>query len=232
MTGLLENVRVTIEGIIGSLGYVGIALLMVAENVFPPIPSELVVPFAGFLISRGEMNFVAVVVASSVGTLVGTTFLYYLGMWLGEQRLRLILRRYGRYFFFPESSYDQALTAFNKHDKAVVFWSRLVPGLRSVISLPAGVARMPMLRFLFYTTLGTIIWNTLLAGGGVLLGNNWTQMMDFVDRFKYVVLPILAALIIFWLVRQRLASSHTKSKQKPVTNQTQQNLQTKKEITK
>lgn len=210
MAGFLETVRVTIEQIIGTLGYSGIALLMVIENVFPPIPSELVVPFAGFLISRGEMNFIAVVLASSIGTLIGTTFLYYLGMWLGEERLRLVLRRYGRYFFFPESSYDQALSAFNKHDKAVVFWSRLVPGLRSVISLPAGVAKMPLARFLFYTSLGTLIWNTLLAGGGVLLGNNWSQMMEFIDRFKYVMLPLLVALVVFWIVKQRVA--------KPVQN--------------
>jgi membrane protein DedA with SNARE-associated domain len=203
MTGLLDNVRSIIEQIIGTLGYGGIALLMVIENVFPPIPSELVVPFAGFLISRGEMNFIAVVIASSIGTLIGTTFLYYLGRWLGEERLRLLLRRYGRFLFFPESSYDKALVAFHKHDKAVVFWSRLVPGLRSVISLPAGVAKMPLPRFLLYTSLGTVIWNTLLAAGGVLLGNNWSQMMNFVDRFKYIVLPIIAVLIIVWIVRQR-----------------------------
>jgi membrane protein DedA with SNARE-associated domain len=203
MAGFLETVRVVIEQIIGTLGYSGIALLMVIENVFPPIPSELVVPFAGFLISRGEMNFIAVVIASSFGTLVGTTFLYYLGKWLGEERLRTLLQRYGKYFFFPESNYDKALHAFHKHDKAVVFWSRLVPGLRSVISLPAGVAKMPLARFLFYTSLGTVIWNTLLAGGGVLLGNNWSQMMEFVDRFKYVVLPLLAVLVVVWIVRQR-----------------------------
>jgi membrane protein DedA with SNARE-associated domain len=203
MTGLLDNVRSIIEQIIGTLGYGGIAILMVIENVFPPIPSELVVPFAGFLISRGEMNFIAVVIASSIGTLIGTTFLYYLGRWLGEERLRLLLRRYGRFLFFPESSYDKALVAFHKHDKAVVFWSRLVPGLRSVISLPAGVAKMPLPRFLLYTSLGTVIWNTLLAAGGVLLGNNWSQMMNFVDRFKYIVLPIIAVLIIVWIVRQR-----------------------------
>ncbi len=204
MSSFLEQIRVVIEQMISTLGYGGIALLMIIENVFPPIPSELVVPFAGFLISRGEMNFIAVVLASSIGTLIGTTFLYYLGKWLGEQRLRLLLRNYGRYFFFPEKNYDKALEAFHKHDKAVVFWSRLVPGLRSVISLPAGVANMPLGRFLFYTTLGTIIWNTLLAGGGVLLGNNWSQMMNFVDRFKYVALPIIAALLIFWVVRQNM----------------------------
>jgi membrane protein DedA with SNARE-associated domain len=214
MAGLLENIRVTIEGIIGTLGYGGIAILMVIENVFPPIPSELVVPFAGFLISRGEMNFVAVVVASSVGTLLGTTFLYYLGRWLGEARLRALLQRYGRYVFFPESSYDKALHAFHKHDKAVVFWSRLVPGLRSVISLPAGVAKMPLARFLFYTTLGTLVWNTLLAGGGVLLGNNWSQMMDFVDRFKYIVLPLIAVLIVVWLLRQRSEKNVGKTTEK------------------
>jgi membrane protein DedA with SNARE-associated domain len=208
MLGFLENMRGTIEQIIGSLGYVGIAFLMMIENIFPPIPSELIVPFAGFLISRGEMNFVAVVMASSIGTLLGTTFLYYLGAWLGEERLRGLLRRYGRYFFFPESSYDKALQAFRRHDKAVVFWSRLVPGLRSVISLPAGVTKMPLARFLFYTTLGTIVWNTLLAGGGVLLGNNWSQMMTFVDRFKYIILPLLALLVVIWFVRQGMARAN------------------------
>jgi membrane protein DedA with SNARE-associated domain len=219
MTGLLDNARGIIEQIIGTLGYGGIALLMVIENVFPPIPSELVVPFAGFLISRGEMNFIAVVIASSIGTLIGTTFLFYLGKWLGEERLRLLLRNYGKYVFFPESSYDKALAAFHKHDKAIVFWSRLVPGLRSVISLPAGVANMPLGRFLFYTTLGTLIWNTLLAGGGVLLGNNWSRMMEFVDRFKYIILPIIAALIVFWIVRQYMtktpAPAINKSSAKP-----------------
>jgi membrane protein DedA with SNARE-associated domain len=210
MTGFLEQVRVVIEQIIGTLGYGGIALLMIVENIFPPIPSELVVPFAGFLIFRGEMNFFAVVLASSIGTMIGTTFLYYLGKWLGEERLRLLLRNYGRFFFFPEKNYDKALTAFHKHDKAVVFWSRLVPGLRSVISLPAGVAKMPLGRFLFYTTLGTLVWNTLLAGGGVLLGNNWSQMMAFVDRFKYIVLLIIAALIVFLLIRQNMMKTATR----------------------
>jgi membrane protein DedA with SNARE-associated domain len=206
---LLENTRGIIEQIIGTLGYGGIAFLMVIENIFPPIPSELVVPFAGFLISKGEMNFIAVVIASSIGTIIGTTFLFYLGKWLGEERLRLLLRNYGKYFFFPESSYDKALESFHKHDKAIVFWSRLVPGLRSVISLPAGVANVPLPRFLFYTTLGTLIWNTLLAGGGVLLGNNWARMMEFVDRFKYIILPIIAVLIVAWVVRQYLLKPTT-----------------------
>ncbi len=198
----LDNLRLFIETTIASLGYTGLALLMVLENIFPPIPSELIIPFAGFLVSEGRLAFIPVLVATTLGTVVGTTLLYYLGFYLGNERLRQILRGYGHYFFFPESSYTQALMKFNQHDKAIVFWSRLVPGLRSITSLPAGVTKMPIHRFLIYTTLGTIIWNVLLLIGGMLLKHNWSRILGMVDQLKEVILIGLAILIVFWIARK------------------------------
>jgi membrane protein DedA with SNARE-associated domain len=195
----MDNLRVYIENVIATLGYSGVALLMALENIFPPIPSELILPLTGFLITKGQMTFWLVLLFSTMGTLIGTTVLYYLGFYLGDARLRTFIRKYGRYLFLPESSYDWALKTFHRYDRPIVLWSRLVPGIRSIISLPAGVARMPLGRFLIYTTVGTMIWNSLLLLGGILLGQNWTRMMDFVDQYKVVVYILIAIVAVAWV---------------------------------
>jgi membrane protein DedA with SNARE-associated domain len=203
----LEHLRLLIEQVISTLGYPGMALVMLVENLFPPIPSELVVPFAGFLVSRGEMTMPAVLLAATCGTVLGAMVLYALGSWLGEGRVRLLFRHYGRYSLLSERDFDRALELFRRYDRPVVFWARLVPGVRSLISVPAGVVRMPLGRFLLFTTLGTLLWNALLAYAGMLLGQNWPLVLSFVDHYELALWLLAggaaAAWSVRWLVRKR-----------------------------
>ncbi len=202
MSSLLEQLRVLTESVILTLGYPGIALVMLIENLFPPIPSEVVVPFAGFLVAQGVLSFWGVMVATTLGAVLGALVLYGLGAWLGASRLRLFFNRYGRWFLLSEEDFDRALNRFNHHDRSVVFWARLMPGVRSIISIPAGVARMPMGRFLLFTTMGTLVWNLALGSAGVLLGQNWEQVLTVIDRFESVFWLLLAALVLWWATRR------------------------------
>lgn len=202
MSALLESIRLLIEGVITLLGYPGIALVMLVENLFPPIPSEIVVPFAGFLVGRGELTFVGVMVAATLGTVLGALILYALGARLGEARCCALFRRYGRWVGLSEADFGGAMGLFSRHARAIVFWARLMPGARSLISVPAGVARMPLGRFLVFTTLGTLVWNVLLGAAGVALGQNWVQVLAFVDRYEVVVWGALLLGVLWWLSRR------------------------------
>lgn len=200
LAGLMESVRVLLEHIVLSLGYVGITIVMFIENIFPPIPSEVIIPFSGFLISEGELSFVPTLIATGVGSLLGALFFYYLGVVLGEARTRSLFKRYGKFLLLYESDLDHSLSFFNRHSSAVVFWARFIPGIRSLISIPAGVARMNVKKFLAYTILGTTIWNTALMVAGIYLGQNWEEILVFVDRFDTILYVLIAALITWWLV--------------------------------
>lgn len=200
LANLMESVRVLLEHIVLSLGYVGITIVMFIENIFPPIPSEVIIPFSGFLISEGELSFIPTLVATSVGSLLGALFFYYLGTALGEARTRSLFKRYGKFLLLYESDLDNSLSFFSHHSSAVVFWARFIPGIRSLISIPAGVARMNVNKFLIYTVLGTTIWNTALMIAGMYLGQNWEEILVFVDRFDTVLYALIFALIAWWLV--------------------------------
>lgn len=189
--------------LVETLGYGGLALLSLIENLIPPIPSEFVLPFAGFLVAEGRLNVVLVLLATSAGGFAGTTVFYWLGRRLGDARVRGFIRRFGRYVALRESDYDEALTFFKRHDVKVVFWGRFVPGIRSLISLPAGVAGMPFGRFAAYTIIGTVIWNSLLVAAGWILGERWQAVLDVVDRMESVLWVLLAAAVVTWFVWQR-----------------------------
>jgi len=204
MAALLEQVRLIIEQIILALGYPGIAIVMFTENIFPPIPSELVMPFAGFLVGRGELNFFMTLAAGTLGAVLGAVVLYYIGLWADEPIVRRFIRRYGKFFLLSESDIDRVLTAFQRHGQAIVFFGRLIPIIRSLISLPAGMQRMPMLKFLFFTTLGATLWNIALLVGGVILGANWDQILGIVRQYETLTLIVLIVLVvIFVAVRLR-----------------------------
>jgi membrane protein DedA with SNARE-associated domain len=197
MTAVLESLRHWIEQIILSLGYPGIALIMLAENLFPPIPSEFVLPFAGFLVAGGQMSFVGVVAAGTLGSVVGAVILYFFGLWAGEPVLRYLVRRYGRWWLLSEADLDRTIQFFERRGEVVVFFARVVPIFRSLISLPAGMSRMPFGKFLLLTTLGSAIWSTILVWAGVLLGANWEQILGFISRYQrlIVVAAVLAAAV-------------------------------------
>jgi membrane protein DedA with SNARE-associated domain len=203
MHDLFATLAAWIVATVQSGGYVGVAVWTLLENVFPPIPSEAILPVAGFLVSTGELSFVWVVVAATVGSVLGALLFYGLGAWLGDARLRAFVRRYGRWLALDESDLDEAEAWFNRHGGKAVFLGRLLPSLRSLISIPAGVARMPLGRFVLYTTVGSGIWNVALVGAGVALGDQWDRVKPFLSWFGWGSLVAVVAMMAWWFAGRR-----------------------------
>lgn len=189
--------------VIAALGYVGLALLLVAENLFPPIPSEVVLPLAGFLVGRGDLGFWQALLASTSGSVAGALILYALGRYGGR---RLVLR-YGRFLRVDEDSLDRADGWFRRYGDWVVLFARVVPFARSVVSIPAGTMKMPAIRFTVMTALGSFAWNTLLIGAGLILGANWQQVEAWIGSYSNVVLVVTAVAIAILLVLRQLRKS-------------------------
>jgi membrane protein DedA with SNARE-associated domain len=178
--------------LISSMGYPGLAFVMFLENVFPPIPSEIVLPLAGSLTLTGRFSLLGVTLVGALGSVVGALFFYALGYWFDEKRVRWLLVRYGKYFLLSEDDLDRALTWFERFGEYVIFFGRMVPLVRSLISIPAGLAKMNLVVFTAYTAVGTALWSLLLAYAGRLLGQNWNVVTEWVDKYENVVLVIIA----------------------------------------
>jgi membrane protein DedA with SNARE-associated domain len=190
--------------IMEQLGLLGVTLMMFLENVFPPIPSELIMPAAGFAAAMGKMNLILVIVAGTLGSVLGALPLYYLGTIFDEKRLLKLTEKYGKYVLVKPSDVTNAQAWFNKYGKAVIFFGRMIPAIRSLISIPAGMNRMPMIPFLILTTIGSAIWTTLLAYAGYVLGANYEQVETFIEPIsKFVVFAVLtiAAVIAFFRIK-------------------------------
>ena len=185
---MLENMAQWVLDVVSALGYLGLALLLIAENLFPPIPSEVVLPLAGFLVGRGDLNLWGAIVAATAGSVLGAVMLYSLGRWRAG---RLVLR-YGSWLRVDEHSLDQAEGWFRRYGDALVLFARVVPIARSIVSIPAGTAKMPLVRFVVLTGVGSAIWNTLLIGAGMILGANWSVVQNWIGSYSNAVL-ILAA---------------------------------------
>ena len=186
-----------------SMGYLGIGLLMFLENLFPPIPSELIMPLAGFTISQGKMEFVPAVTAGVVGTVLGAFPWYYAGKLIGEPRIRDWADRYGKWLTVSGKDIDKANSWFLRHGAVAVLLCRLVPGVRTLISLPAGISEMPLLPFVLFSTLGTTLWVAFLTFLGMKLGDNY----EFVDEWlgpvsKYIAVGIVVVLGI-WIWQRK-----------------------------
>ncbi len=202
MAMLLDWLRVWIEGLIRSLGYLGIALVMLAENVFPPIPSELVMPFAGFLAARGELTLWGVLAAGTAGSVAGALVLYAAGQWAGERVLRTLIERWGRWLLVSTADLDRALAVFERYGLPAVFFARLMPIVRSLISIPAGMRRMAPRPFVALTLAGTLLWNGLMTGVGFVLGARWEEFLVFTKQYERGVLLVLGAVVVaFGLLR-------------------------------
>lgn len=193
-----------ITNTMNSLGYWGIGLLMFLENLFPPIPSELIMPLAGFTVARGNMEFAPVVVAGVVGTVLGALPWYYAGKIVGEQRLKKLADRYGRWLTISSKDITKAKHWFDKHGGKAVFFCRLVPGVRTLISLPAGISRMPLVPFLLYSTLGTLLWVGLLTYTGYVLGDNYELVDKYLSPVSKIVVASLLFAFIIWVVKRYL----------------------------
>jgi membrane protein DedA with SNARE-associated domain len=190
----------TVLDLMDALGAVGVGLAILLETVVPPIPSEVVLPLAGFLAETGRMNVVAAFAAATTGSLLGAAFLYQLGRWLGPDRSRRWLDRLP---LVATADVDKAFRAFAEHGRSAVLFGRLVPVVRSFVSMPAGVVRMPWPQFLLYTALGSAVWNGLLIGAGVALGTQYELVQRYVGLLdRALVLTVVVALA--WLVVRHL----------------------------
>jgi membrane protein DedA with SNARE-associated domain len=179
------------------LGPFGIGLLMFMENVFPPIPSELIMPLAGYLATQGDMNILTVIAAGTVGSLLGTLPWYYLGRRLGHEGVRRLARTHGRWLTMSPSDVDAASDRFKRHGNSSVLLGRLIPTVRTLISVPAGVSNMPLGQFLVFSSIGTLLWTAALALAGFLLGQAYSVIQDYVDPISTAVLVILVGVYIF-----------------------------------
>lgn len=192
-----------ITGVVEQTGYLGVFLLMLGENIFPPIPSELIMPLAGFTAAQGKLNIFFVVLAGTAGSLLGALAWYYAGRWLGLKRIERLSARHGRWLTLTPDEVDQADDWFKRHGGKAVFFGRLVPAVRTLISVPAGVAKMPLPSFLAWTSLGTALWTALLAGAGYLLESQYQRVADYVDPVSNAVFGLLAAWYVYRVVTFR-----------------------------
>ncbi len=181
---------------IEQMTYFGVALLMFLENVFPPIPSELILPLSGFSAKQGHMTLWGVIIAATIGSILGQLPLYYLGRYLGEGHLKNWLGRHPWAAITPDEL-DRAIKWFDHYGSTAVFFCRLVPGLRSLISIPAGICEMSLSRFLTYTSAGTVLWSALLSWLGWLLGENHKVVAKYIDPISAAILIGIAVLYLY-----------------------------------
>lgn len=191
----------SIVDIVSQSGYLGIFLLMLAENVFPPIPSELIMPLAGFVSARGDLNLLLVILAGTAGSVVGALPWYYAGAIFRKDRLKRIAARHGRWLTLSPRDIDVASYWFARYGAAAVFLGRLIPAVRTLISVPAGVVRMPLLPFLVYSTIGSLIWTALLAVTGYVLQSQYEQVEQYVEPVSKAVVFLVIAIYVYRFVR-------------------------------
>jgi membrane protein DedA with SNARE-associated domain len=180
------------------LGLFGIGLLMFLENIFPPIPSELIMPLAGYLAAKGEVNVFSVIAAGSVGAVMGILPWYVLGRAVNQKQIEAIASRHGRWLTLSPHDIEVARGRFRRHGKMSVLLGRLIPTIRTLISIPAGLARMPFWQFAFYSALGSIMWTTILATAGFGLGQAYETVKDYVDP---VATTVLCGIILAYVYR-------------------------------
>ncbi|HIW32298.1 MAG TPA: DedA family protein [Candidatus Paenibacillus intestinavium] len=196
-----------ITEIMEQFGYFGILLLIAIENIFPPIPSELILTFGGFMTTKTAMTPLGVIIVATVGSLIGAIILYYIGRILDVERLEKIIDRWGKILRVKKEDIHRADAWFDKHGNWAVFLCRMVPLIRSLISIPAGMSGMKLVPFLLFTTLGTLIWNTILVTLGSMLGDRWEDIVAFMDVYSNIAYGLIAlcgiAFIIFYIRRFR-----------------------------
>jgi membrane protein DedA with SNARE-associated domain len=191
-----------ITGFMNSMGYIAILFLMFLENVFPPIPSELIMPLAGFTANQGKLTLIGVIIAGTIGSVLGTLPLYYVGHSIGEERLKKWADKHGKWLTVSASDIENASRWFQRHGNIAVLLGRLVPGVRSLIAVPAGIGKMNTGLFLIYSAIGSSMWTSMLAYAGYLLGENYDKVEKYVGPATYVVLGLFVAIYIYRVVQQ------------------------------
>ncbi|WP_411354484.1 DedA family protein [Trichococcus shcherbakoviae] len=195
-----------IQSIMEQFGYLGVAFLIMIENLFPPIPSEVILTFGGFMTTTTELNIPLMIVAATIGAVVGAAILYGIGTLLDVERLDKIVDKYGNILRITHADIHKADSWFDRYGFWTVFFCRFVPLIRSLISLPAGMANMNFGLFLLFTTVGTVIWNTVLIYLGAAVGSQWETIVHYMDIYSnvaYVILGIIGIAVIIWYIRKR-----------------------------
>jgi membrane protein DedA with SNARE-associated domain len=194
-----------ITDIMEQYGYFGILLMIALENLFPPIPSEVILTFGGFMTTYTNLTPVGVIIVATLGSLIGAIILYVIGRLLGVERLERIIDRWGKVLRVKKEDVRKADAWFDKYGYWAVLLCRMVPLIRSLISLPAGMSGMKFVPFLFFTTIGTLIWNSILVSVGTAVGGNWNEIVEFMDVYSNIVYAIIAlvALVILYLYIRR-----------------------------
>ena len=203
---MIENIVVWLTHLIESTGYLGVGLAMFIESFFAPIPSELILPFAGFVASRTDQVLIVSILVASVCAYLGSLPFYFLGVW-GEGFVNKFLEKYGKYFFIQERDVAKGFKVFDRYGSGIIFFGRLIPIIRTVISFPAGVAKTPFLKFSIYTLLGSTIWSALLTSAGYLLGEQWELVGVWLSKYERGVIifgvMVVVAYIVFQIVRKK-----------------------------
>ena len=184
-----------------TIAYLTICLAMFLENIIPPIPSEIIMPLGGFFVYQQKLNFYILVFWGLLGTILGSLPWYYLGRLVNEKRLSNFLDKKGKYLGISSNDLNKSKRWFDKYGVSLVFWGRLVPGIRTLISVPAGIELMPLRKFLLWTTFGSLIWVALLTYSGYLFGENYLIIETYLDQIKYVLKPILILILIYFFIR-------------------------------
>lgn len=199
MDGLTQILTHFLIKTIESYGLAAVFVLMTAESSLIPIPSEITMPFAGFLVGLGQMNFWVVVFVGALGNLLGSLLSYWLGYAKGEEWVRVAIRRWGKWLLIKEAEYDKAKSWFQKYGQGITFVSRLLPVVRTFISLPAGIAKMDLKLFSLLTFLGSFVWSGVLTYVGVKLGQNWTALEPYFRKFQFAIIGLFAVAFILYI---------------------------------
>jgi len=197
---MIQNIIDWLVNAISTIGYPGVFISVFLESFFAPIPSEIILPFSGFVASTGKMSLVIVIIIATVAAYLGSLPFYFIGRW-GEKPVINFINKYGKYLFIQQKDIDKVFGAFDKYGKGVVFFGRLIPMIRALISFPAGVAKMQFARFSMYTLLGSLTWNILLTYAGYQLGDHWSVVSGWIEEYQNVILILIAIALVLYIIR-------------------------------
>ena len=196
---MLEQISSSIIHLIQSTGYLGIFILMTLESALIPIPSEITMPFAGFLAAKGNLSFILVVLTGAVGNLIGSLIAYYIGYFLEENVILDNVKKYGKFVLITENDLEKATKWFRRYGDRIVFFSRLLPAVRTFISLPAGIFEMNIWKFSIYTFIGSLIWSFFLTYIGFYFQSRWNVLEQYFRKFDFLILGIIVILALLYL---------------------------------
>jgi len=195
---MIQGIVDWLEKIILTIGYPGVAAAMALESFFAPIPSEALMPFVGYMSYTGDLNLVVTILVTTVASYVGTLPFYIVG-YLGEASFDKFIRKFGKYLFISEDSIDKVFALFDKYGNKIVLLGRLIPTVRSLISFPAGVAKMKFGIFTLYSLLGSLIWSTIFIVAGYLLGDGWEKAIEWISGYEKMVMISIVIFIVGYL---------------------------------